>query len=56
MEFSSLDGGGDGEHNDVDFVERSKIFEMQEAFSRKQYKLIMHTKLAARLHISMNII
>ena len=30
MEFGSLHGGEDGEYNDIDFVELSKIFPMQE--------------------------
>ena len=32
MESSSLDGGDDGEHNGVDFVEISTIFATQGAF------------------------
>ena len=32
MEFGSLDGGEDGEHNGVDFVEISKMSAMQDAF------------------------
>ena len=32
MEFGSLDDGEDGEHNDVGFVEISKILTLQNAF------------------------
>ena len=32
MKFGSLDGGGNGEHKCVDFVEISTIFVMQRAF------------------------
>ena len=33
MEFGLLDGREDGEYNSVDFMEISKIFVMQDAFS-----------------------
>ena len=32
MEFSSLEGGNDGDHNGVSFVETSEIIATQKAF------------------------
>ena len=53
MEFALLDGEDDGKHNDVSFVEISKILEMQDAFffETEQFDRVRYHVMAHKLFV-----